>query len=146
MCLGRNRLRGCSRIGNLEPTLTTFYISADEFFIGFGEVHDAFYDSNYLHDDSQHAARQKRHQKHDDAFRLVSQNEFVNAKGAKEETTDPRNNFLVSAPLLPVLAARLVHRRRGLDWLITRLIFSLRLGRRLITNQRQGSLTMGTNY
>ena len=126
-----------SRIRNLKPTLSTFDIRADKLFVRLGEVHDAFHDSNHLHNDGQHAARQQRYQQHDDAFGLVTQNEFVNAEGAQEEATNTSCYFLVRASRLPILsAARLVQRSRRLNGLVSRLIVGLRLRRRLISNQR----------
>ena len=40
-----------------EPTLPTFNIGADKFFVRFCEVHYSFDNSNHLHNDGQHAAR-----------------------------------------------------------------------------------------
>ena len=83
--------------GELKPTLSTLNISADKFFVGFSEIHDAFHDSNYLHHDGQHPAGQDRHQKHDDAFSLVAENELVNAKGAHQYAAYSGRDLLVGA-------------------------------------------------
>jgi len=82
----------------LEPALFILDVSSNEVFVGFGEVDNAFYQT----DDSARPAGYECNNYLDDALGGVAENELVNTKATYQDAEDACDDFLVATELFPV--------------------------------------------